>query len=340
MKFVDEVRIHVKAGDGGNGCVSFRRERFIPRGGPDGGDGGKGGDVILQADDRLSTLLDLTYPKPFRAQKGAHGKGKSQKGRDGEDLVIRVPVGTLVRDGQNGEVLQDLLFDEQRFMVAKGGRGGRGNAQFATATLRAPRRSEKGEKGEERTLRLELKLLADVGLIGYPNVGKSTFLSKISAARPKIADYPFTTLVPNLGVVLREEGQPFVVADIPGLIEGASQGAGLGLTFLRHIERTRLLIHLLDVSEGPSRNPVKDFHALNQELSAYHPSLHKKNQIVALNKIDLPSVQKKVSDYEDEFKKIGYQLYRISSKTGEGVEELVEVVSQTLASLLDEDDER
>ncbi len=255
MKFVDEVRIHVKAGNGGNGCVSFRRERFVPRGGPNGGDGGKGGDVILQADAQLSTFLDLTYPKQFLAPKGTHGKGKDQAGRNGEDLIIRVPVGTLVREDQDGEVLQDLLFDGQRFVIARGGRGGRGNARFATATHRAPRHAEKGEQGEECWFRLELKLLADVGLIGYPNVGKSTLLSKISSARPKIADYPFTTLVPNLGVVTREEHRPFVVADIPGLIGGASRGAGLGLTFLRHVERTRLLIHLLDISEGSSQNP-------------------------------------------------------------------------------------
>jgi len=338
MKFVDEVRIHVKAGDGGNGCVSFRRERYIPRGGPDGGDGGKGGDVILQADAQLSTLLDLTYPKQFRAQKGTHGKGKNQTGRDGENLIIRIPVGTLVREDKSEEVLQDLLFDDQRFLAAEGGRGGRGNARFATATLRAPRRVEKGEKGQERYLRLELKLIADVGLIGYPNVGKSTLLSKITSARPKIADYPFTTLTPNLGVVEREGDQPFVVADIPGLIEGASHGAGLGLTFLRHVERTRLLIHLLDISEGSSRNLVKDFHALNHELNAYHPSLQKKIQIVALNKIDIPSVRERAVGFENQFEKIGLRLYKISSKTGEGVGVLMEAVSQALKSILDQKD--
>ena len=333
MKFVDEARIHVKAGDGGNGCVSFRRERFVPRGGPNGGDGGKGGDVILQTDAQLSTLLDLTYPKQFFAQKGTHGKGKDQAGRNGEDFIIRVPVGTLVRDDHEGEVLQDLLFDGQRFIAAKGGRGGRGNARFATATNRAPRRVEKGEKGEECWLRLELKLLADVGLIGYPNVGKSTLLSKISSARPKIADYPFTTLVPNLGVVTGEERRPFVVADIPGLIEGASRGAGLGLTFLRHVERTHLLIHLLDISEGSSRNPVKDFQAINHELNAYYPSLHEKTQIIALNKIDIPSVRERAADVEVQFEKMGYRLFLISGKTGEGVEELMQVVSQTLESI-------
>ena len=222
MKFVDEARIHVKAGDGGNGCISFRREKFIPRGGPDGGDGGKGGDVILQADAQLTTLLDLTYPRQFRAQKGSHGKGKDQTGKRGEDLLIRVPVGTLVRDDQAGEVLQDLLFNGQQFRIAEGGRGGRGNARFATATRRAPRRAEKGDKGHERWFWLELKLLADAGLIGYPNVGKSTLLSRFSSARPKIADYPFTTLVRNLGVVERVARRPFVVADIPGWINAAS----------------------------------------------------------------------------------------------------------------------
>jgi len=333
MKFVDEARIHVKAGDGGNGCVSFRRERNIPKGGPDGGDGGKGGDVILQADAQLSTLIDLAYPQQFRAQRGAHGKGKDQTGRNGEDLIIRVPVGTLIRDDQTGEVLQDLLFDGQQLVVAEGGRGGRGNARFATATQRAPRRAEKGKKSEERWLRLELKLLADVGLIGYPNVGKSTLLSKISSARPKIADYPFTTLIPNLGVVIREEHRPFVVADIPGLIEGASQGAGLGLTFLRHVERTRLLIHLLDISEDTSGNPMKDFHALNHELKAYHSSLGEKNQMIALNKIDLPSVRKRAAEFEKPFKKIGHQLFLISGRTGEGVEELMEAVSEALETI-------
>jgi GTP-binding protein len=335
MTFVDEVRIHVKAGDGGNGCVSFRREKFIPRGGPNGGDGGKGGDVILQADAQLTTLLDLTYPRQLRAQKGSHGKGKDQTGKNGKDLIIRVPVGTLVRDDQTQELLQDLLFDTQQFVVAEGGRGGRGNARFATSTQRAPRRAEKGEKGEERWLRLELKLLADIGVIGYPNVGKSTLLSRISSARPKIADYPFTTLVPNLGVVSRENRRPFIVADIPGLIEGASKGAGLGLTFLRHVERTRLLIHLLDVSEEPSRDAVKDFHALNLELAAYDPSLQKKRQLVALNKIDLPSVRKKAMDIKDQCKKMGRRLYLISGQTGEGVEELIEAVSRTFESISD-----
>jgi GTP-binding protein len=329
MKFVDQVRIRVMAGDGGNGCVSFRRERYVPRGGPDGGDGGNGGDVILQADGQLSTLLDLSYPQQLRARKGTHGKGKDQTGRNGKDLIIRVPVGTLVRDDESGELLQDLLFDGQQFVVAVGGRGGKGNARFATSTHRAPRHAEKGEKGEERWLRLDLKLLADVGLIGFPNAGKSTLLSKISSARPKIGDYPFTTLVPNLGVVT-EEDRSFVVADIPGLIEGASMGAGLGLTFLRHVERTRLLVHLLDISGEPSRNPVKDFDGLNIELNAYHPSLREKVQIVVLNKIDLPSVRKKAAEVKKRFEGMGHRFYAISGKTGEGVKGLIEAISQML----------
>jgi len=340
MKFVDEARIHVKAGDGGNGCISFRREKYIPRGGPDGGDGGKGGDVILQADVQLTTLLDLTYPRQFRAQKGSHGKGKDQTGKNGEDLLIRVPVGTLVRGDQTGEVLQDLLFDGQRFVAAEGGRGGRGNARFATPTRRAPRRAEKGEKGQEYWLGLELKLLADVGLIGYPNVGKSTLLSRISSAKPKIADYPFTTLVPNLGVVDREDRRSFVVADIPGLIEGASKGAGLGFTFLRHVERTRLLVHLLDISEGLSRDAVKDFHALNRELGAYDPLLQKKDQLVALNKIDLRSVRERAREIENQFQKMGHRIYLISGQTGEGLEELMEGVSRTLESISGKVDEQ
>jgi GTP-binding protein len=330
MKFVDEARIHVKAGNGGNGCLSFRRERYVPKGGPDGGDGGKGGDVILRADAQLATLLDFSYPQQFRAGRGVHGKGKDKAGRSGDDLIIRVPVGTLVRDDQTGELLEDFLLDGQEFVAAKGGRGGRGNARFATPTMRAPRRADKGEPGEERRLRLELKLLADVGLLGYPNVGKSTFLSKISSARPKIADYPFTTLAPNLGVVLRKERRPFVVADIPGLIQGASQGAGLGLTFLRHVERTKLLVHLLDASEGPSRDPVTDFRALNDELKAYDPLLPEKPQLLALNKMDLPSVRERAADIQMQFEKMGYRLYLISGLTGEGIDELIEAVSEAL----------
>jgi len=330
MKFVDEARIYVKAGSGGNGCLSFRRERFIPKGGPDGGNGGKGGDVILHADAQLATLLDFSYPQQFRAGRGVHGKGKDQTGKNGEDLVIRVPVGTLLRDDQTGEVIQDFIFDGQQFVAAKGGRGGRGNARFATPTQRAPRRADKGEPGEECWLRLELKLLADVGLLGYPNVGKSTLLSKISSARPKISDYPFTTLIPNLGVVVQKERRPFVVADIPGLIEGASQGAGLGLTFLRHVERTKLLIHVVDISEGPSRDPIADFRALNHELETYQPALREKRQLVALNKIDLPPVRERATEVQIQFEKMGHRLFLVSGKTGEGLEALIDEVFEAL----------
>ncbi len=336
MKFIDQVRIRVKAGDGGNGCVSFRRERYVPKGGPDGGDGGKGGDVILQADSQLSTLLDLSYPQQFCAQKGSHGKGKNQTGRNGKDLIIRVPLGTLVRDDETGELLQDLIFDGQKFIAASGGRGGRGNARFATPTHRTPRHAEKGEKGEERWLKLDLKLLADVGLIGFPNTGKSTLLSRISSARPKIGDYPFTTLVPNLGVVEREEGRSFVVADIPGLIEGASDGAGLGLTFLRHVERTKLLVHLLEISGDPVRSPLKDFQTLNHELNAYHPFLTEKVQIAVLNKIDLPSVRSRVEEAKKTFETIGHRLYAISAQTGEGLDELILAISLALETLSQE----
>ena len=340
MKFVDEARIYVKAGNGGNGCLSFLREKYVPKGGPDGGDGGKGGDAILQADGQLATLLDLSFPQQFLASKGTHGKGKNKTGKNGEDLVLRVPVGTLVLDDQTGEVLEDLVTEGQTLVAAKGGRGGRGNARFATSTNQAPRRADKGEPGEERRLRLELKLLADVGLIGYPNVGKSTLLSKVSAARPKIADYPFTTLSPNLGVVLRKDHRPFVIADIPGLIEGASKGVGLGLTFLRHVERTRLLVHLLDISEGDSRDPVEDFHTLNRELKAYQASLEEKPQVVVLNKIDISGVRERGERTVAAFKDMGYPLCLISSQTGEGLEILMDVISETLESISGPRDER
>jgi GTPase len=330
MKFIDEARIYVRAGDGGNGCVSFRRERYIPRGGPDGGDGGKGGDVILQADAQLSTLLDLTYPQQLRARKGSHGKGKKQTGRNGADLVIRVPAGTVVKDDQTGHVLEDLTLEGQAFTVASGGRGGRGNTRFATSTHRAPREAEKGGKGEERWIQLELKVLADVGLIGYPNAGKSTLLSRISSATPKIADYPFTTLHPNLGVVEREGRRPILVADIPGLIEGASRGAGLGLTFLRHVERTRLLVHILDLSQNGSKDPVHLFLALNEELTAYAPSLVEKLHIVALNKIDLPGVRERAEETERQLKPMGYTICLISGKTGEGLGSFLDAVERDL----------
>ncbi|MEW5899603.1 MAG: GTPase ObgE, partial [Bacillota bacterium] len=286
--FYDTAKIYVKAGDGGNGCVSFRREKYIPEGGPDGGDGGRGGNVVFRADEGLRTLVDFHYQRRYLAGRGQHGKGKNMHGRSGEDLVVRVPAGTVVRDAQSGMVLADLVRDGQEVVVARGGRGGRGNARFAGPKNKTPVFAEKGEPGEERWLELELKLLADVGLVGFPNAGKSTLISRVSRARPKIADYPFTTLVPNLGVVTLGEGVSFVIADIPGLIAGAHQGAGLGHRFLRHTERTRLLVHVIDVAGVEGRDPLEDFYVLNRELFLYNPLLAQKVQLIAANKIDLP----------------------------------------------------
>jgi len=321
--FVDEVEIWVKAGDGGNGCVSFRREKYVPKGGPDGGDGGKGGDVILEADPHLRTLLDYKYKSNYRAQNGEHGKGKRQHGKDGEDLLLKVPVGTVVKDADTGALIADLCEPYQRVVVARGGRGGRGNAHFATPTRQAPRFAEPGQKGEERRLRLELKVLADVGIIGYPNVGKSTFLSRISRARPKIAPYPFTTLVPELGVVRLGE-EELVFADIPGLIEGAHKGAGLGSQFLRHVERTKLLLHIIDASD--QGDPLKRYEQIRQELGLYDPKLLEKPELVVLNKIDLPEVKERMEGIKEEFERRRKPFFAISALTGEGVEELLKTV--------------
>ncbi|RLA80680.1 MAG: GTPase ObgE [Deltaproteobacteria bacterium] len=334
MNFVDEATIWIKGGDGGRGCVSFRREKYVPRGGPDGGDGGKGGDVIMVADAHLTTLLDFKYRQHYRAQNGGHGRGKKQHGRDGEDLLIRVPVGTVVWDAESGELIKDFVQEGERAVVARGGRGGRGNAHFATPTHRAPRFAEEGEPGQQRRLRLELKLLADVGIVGYPNVGKSTLLSRISAARPKVASYPFTTLTPHLGVVAYDEHKSFVAADIPGLIEGAHRGAGLGSRFLRHIERTLLLIHMIDVS-GKERDPIALYAGINRELSLFHPSLMKKPQVVALNKIDLPEVRERVEEIKEEFLQRGLPFFPISAYTGEGLRELVRAVGKKVEELRD-----
>jgi GTP-binding protein len=323
MQFIDEVTIWVKGGDGGRGCVSFRRERFVPRGGPDGGDGGNGGDIILMATEGLSTLLDLRYQQRYRAANGAHGRGKDQTGKSGEDLIITVPVGTLVKDTATGEILQDLTAAGERFLAAQGGRGGRGNARFATSTRQAPRFAEPGKKGKQRRLQLELKLLADVGIVGHPNVGKSTFLQRVSAARPTVADYPFTTLVPHLGVVSYGELKAFVMADIPGLIAGAHRGAGLGSRFLRHIERTLLLVHLLDISTDPPEDPWHHYEAINEELGRFHPSLLEKPQVAVLNKIDLPHVRERIPQFKDAFRQRGVDLLAISALTGEGVDEMV-----------------
>ena len=323
MQFIDEVRILVKGGDGGRGCVSFRREKFVPRGGPDGGDGGKGGNIILIAREGLSTLLDLRYQQHYRAENGAHGQGKKKQGKSGDDLTISVPVGTLVKDAETGKTLKDLTADGERFVAVKGGRGGRGNVWFTTATRQAPRIAQPGEKGEQRRLQLELKLLADVGIVGRPNAGKSTLLRRVSAARPKVADYPFTTLVPYLGVVSYGDLKSFVMADIPGLIAGAHQGAGLGSRFLRHIERTSLLVHLVDVSVDPEGDPWLPYKEINEELGRFHPSLAEKPQMAVLNKIDLPLVRERIPQIRDAFHRKGVDLFAISAWTGEGVDDLV-----------------
>ena len=327
--FFDEATIHVRAGDGGNGVVSFRREKFVPFGGPNGGKGGKGGDVYLIASNHLNTLLLFQRQKHFNAERGEHGRGKDQYGKTGEDLLIEVPTGTIAFDADTGEPLADLTEDGQRALVASGGRGGRGNASFATSTNQAPRIAEKGEPGQERALRLELRLIADVGIVGMPNAGKSTLLSVVSAARPKIADYPFTTLVPNLGVV-EVDHNTFVMADIPGLIEGAHEGAGLGDRFLRHIQRTRVLVHLLD---GASQNPLADFDAINTELSQFSPELARKPQIVALNKMDLPQAQVAWPKIARALKKRGVEAMSLSAVTGEGVQALLRQVAATLREL-------
>jgi GTP-binding protein len=322
MHFVDEAVIHVKAGNGGNGCVAFRREKFVPRGGPAGGDGGRGGHVILLADPSVKTLVDLHLQRTYKAENGQHGQGSNKHGADGKDLVIRVPVGTVVYDAETGELIADLVKAGQRVIVARGGRGGRGNAAFATPTRQTPVLAELGEPGEERTLRLELKLLADVGIIGYPNVGKSTLISRISAARPKIADYPFTTLVPNLGTV-RVDNFSFVVADLPGLIEGAHKGVGLGHQFLRHAERTSLLLHMVDIAAVEGRDPICDFETINEELRLYNPELAKKPQIVVANKMDLPNARENLRRCLPYWRERGYEVFAISALTGEGIEPLV-----------------
>jgi GTP-binding protein len=322
MHFVDEAVIHVKAGNGGNGCVAFRREKFVPRGGPAGGDGGRGGHVILLADPSVKTLVDLHLQRTYKAENGQHGQGSNKHGADGKDLVIRVPVGTVVYDAETGELIADLVKAGQRVIVVRGGRGGRGNAAFATPTRQTPVFAELGEPGEERTLRLELKLLADVGIIGYPNVGKSTLISRISAARPKIADYPFTTLVPNLGTV-RVDNFSFVVADLPGLIEGAHRGVGLGHQFLRHAERTSLLLHMVDIAAVEGRDPICDFETINEELRLYNPELAKKPQIVVANKMDLPNAHENLRRCLPYWRQRGYEVFAISALTGEGIEPLV-----------------
>ncbi len=328
--FFDEAKIYVKGGDGGNGCVSFRREKYVPFGGPNGGDGGKGGDVYLVVNPHLNTLVAFKRQRHFKAQRGGHGRGKNQTGRSGQDLVIEVPPGTVVRDAKTGEFIADLTEPGQKVLVARGGRGGRGNAAFATPTNQAPRIAERGEPGQERWLHLELKLIADVGIVGVPNAGKSTLLAAVSAARPKIADYPFTTLEPNLGVVALDEATSFVMADIPGLIEGASRGAGLGHTFLRHIERTRLIVHLLD---GASPNPLRDYETINEELALFDEKLAAKPQLVVLNKIDLPQAQAIWPAVKEAIEARGKPILCISALTGQGVREMLGRVAEMLKAL-------
>src|SRR3990170_7425244 len=326
MKFIDEVKIHVFAGDGGRGCVSFRREKFVPRGGPDGGNGGHGGDVIAVADPQLTTLLDLRYQKQYKAGRGQHGMGSDCDGRRGDDREIKVPVGTIIRDAATGELIGDLQTAGDRVIVAAGGRGGKGNAHFVSSTHRGPRFAQPGEAGEERELEIELRLLADVGIIGLPNAGKSTLISVISAVRPKIADYPFTTLVPNLGVVSVDEGKSFVVADIPGLIEGAHQGHGLGDKFLRHVTRTSVLIHLLDASRTDPNNPLADWSIINRELALFNEELGAKPQIVVANKIDIPEARENAKVLEELLPPAFRPCCAISAVTGEGLEELKRLV--------------
>ncbi|HSE05448.1 MAG TPA: GTPase ObgE [Methylomirabilota bacterium] len=329
--FIDEIDIFVKGGDGGAGCVSFRREKFVPRGGPDGGDGGDGGSVILEADPSITTLLDFHYQRHYTAQRGQHGKGANKQGASGADTILRVPLGTTVSE-RGGALLGDLTDRGQQLLVARGARGGRGNARFTTSTNRAPRRADLGRAGEERWIHLELKLLADVGVVGFPNAGKSTLVSRLSAAKPKIADYPFTTLVPTLGIVRVGEEGSFVIADLPGLIPGAAEGKGLGHRFLRHTERTRLLVHLIDLDPSTGRDPLADYHAIQEELAAYSEELAARPQIVVVNKAELPDTAAARAAVERFCAVHGLPFHAVSAVTGEGLPALVHEIARRLAS--------
>jgi GTP-binding protein len=338
MRFIDHCRIKVVAGDGGSGAVAFRREKFIPFGGPSGGDGGRGGDVSFVADEGLSTLQDVVYAKVIRAERGEHGMGSDCYGRGGADQVVRVPLGTQVIDDASGELLADMTAHGETLIVAKGGKGGRGNIHFATATERAPRRAEKGEPGEVRELRLELKVVADVGLVGFPNVGKSTFVASVSAARPKIADYPFTTLIPMLGVVdvfggPRLGGSSFVVADIPGLVPGASEGIGLGIEFLKHVERCRVLLHLVTLDPGEGRDPVEDWKTLRRELAAFSPELAERPEVVAVSQVDRPEVRDALPTIRARFAKLGVDVREVSAVTREGLDALVNLLFRAVKGM-------
>ena len=334
--FIDEAIIRVKAGDGGNGCMAFRREKFVPRGGPSGGDGGRGGDVVMESSERHNTLVHFRFNPEYKAERGRHGEGSNCTGRDGESVVLKVPVGTILYDKETGERIHDFAQPDERIIVAHGGRGGRGNQHFATSTHQAPREHEQGFPGEEKTLRLELKLLADVGLVGYPNVGKSTLVSRISAAKPKIADYPFTTLQPNLGVVTIGEmphEDSYVVADIPGLIEGAHLGTGLGTQFLRHIERTRVLAHVIDVSDSSGRpDPITDYNVIMDELTSFGADLEKKPMILVASKMDVVNPEK-IANLRKKAKKLRLELYEISAVTGKGISELKYALGKRVAEI-------
>jgi GTP-binding protein len=320
VKFIDEAKVVVQSGKGGRGCVSFRREKFIPKGGPDGGDGGKGGNVIFIATTRKRTLYRFRHQKLLKAKNGQPGQGQGKHGKNGQDLIVEIPVGTLVMDAETGEIIKDFIHDEESFVVAYGGRGGRGNKRFATSRNQAPRFAQPGESGQTLVLVLELKLLAEVGIIGLPNAGKSTLISRISSARPKVGDYPFTTLTPNIGMVQAQWGEPFAVADIPGLVEGAHSGTGLGIKFLRHIERTRILLHLIDASAIDPEKPLEAYTTINHELARYSETLARKTQIVVLNKVDIPGVREKVQIIQDAIP--DQNILVISAVTGEGVETL------------------
>ncbi|OQY19691.1 MAG: GTPase ObgE [Desulfobacteraceae bacterium 4572_35.1] len=337
MRFVDQVKIHIKAGDGGRGCMSFRREKFIPRGGPDGGDGGNGGDVYLHTDSSLTTLLDFRYNAHYKAGNGVHGMGKHMHGKGGESLTINLPPGTLIYNDETDELLVDLTEADQTHKLLDGGLGGRGNARFATSTNRAPRHAQPGIAGESLTLRLELKLIADVGLVGMPNAGKSTLIRAVSAARPKVADYPFTTLVPNLGVVRYAGFKSFVMADIPGLIEGASEGQGLGTRFLRHVERTDFFLHLVDLTTAHEDDYLRHFNMINAELEHHDATMLNKPQLVILTKNDITEVRELASTVTPMFEQLGYPVFCVSAVTGDGIKELVEEIGSRLDQLRSDD---
>ena len=331
--FTDYTKIIIKSGNGGDGAITFRREKYVAAGGPDGGDGGRGGNIYFRVDPNANTLIDFRFTKKFKAQNGENGSGGNKYGRSGEDLYIDVPLGTIIKDAETGKVVADLSKENQVELVLNGGRGGKGNSHFATATRQVPRFAQAGEDGEEKEVILELKLLADVGLLGFPNVGKSTFLSVVTDAKPKIANYHFTTIEPNLGVVKTKNGDSFVIADIPGIIEGASEGVGLGIQFLRHVERTRLLLHVIDVSGVEGRNPVEDFYTINEELKKYSEKLSTRKQIIVANKMDIMQDDKGLKELEALAKKENLELYKISGVTGEGVTELLNRVSEVLKTL-------